>query len=135
MGKTFGMIDFINSSESNKPISKLVYELIEGESVDYSFECIGIQSLINEVLQATKVVHLWIHINVNHDILLHIKLKLSYLYKFLLGWLYRNHGKGMLILIGVGNKESMDINFWTLLLGTTIKGCLFGGIKVQSDVP
>ena len=54
MGKTFGMIDFINSSESNKPISKLVYELIEGESVDYSFECIGIQSLINEVLQATK---------------------------------------------------------------------------------
>ena len=79
------MIDFINSSESNKPISKLVYELTKGESVDYSFECIGIQSLINEVLQATKVVHLWIHINVNHDILLHTKLKLSYLYKFLLG--------------------------------------------------
>ena len=25
----------------------------------------------------------------------------------------------MLILIGVGNKESVDINFWTLLLGTT----------------
>ena len=129
------MIDFINSSESNKLISKLVYELTEGKGVDYSFECTGIQSLINEVLQATKVVHLWIHINVNHDILLHTKFKLSYLYKFLLGWLHRNHGKWMLILIEAGNKESMDINFWTLLLGTTIKGCLFGGIKVQSDVP
>ena len=59
----------------------------------------------------------------------------SYLYKFLLGWLHRNQGKGMLISIGAGNEESMDINFWILLLGTTIKGCLFGGIKVQSDIP
>ena len=38
MRKTFVMIDFRNSSESNKPISKLVYELTGGEGVDYSFE-------------------------------------------------------------------------------------------------
>lgn len=67
--------------------------------MDYSFECIGIQSLINEVLQPTKV------------------------------------GKGMLIVIGAGNKVSVDISFLTLLLGRTIKGCIFGGIKVQSDIP
>ena len=108
------MIDFINPSESNKPISKLVYELTEEEGVDYNFECTGIQYLINEIFQATKVVHLWIHINVNHYILLHTKLKLSYLYKFLLGWLHRNQGKGMLISIGAGTKRA-----WTLIFGST----------------
>ena len=56
MGKTFGMTDFINPSKSNKPISELVHELTRGEGVDYSFECTGIQSLINEALQTTKVV-------------------------------------------------------------------------------
>ncbi|KAL6341712.1 hypothetical protein AAG906_032833 [Vitis piasezkii] len=99
MGKDFGMTDFINPSKSNKPISELVRELTGGEGVDYSFECSGIQSLINEVLQPTKV------------------------------------GKGMLIVIGAGNNASVDINFLTLLLGRTIKGCVFGGIKVQSDIP
>ena len=81
MGKDFGMTDFINPSKSNKPISELVCELTGGEGVDYSFECSGIQSLINEVLQPTKVVRLRICINVNHVISLHIKLKLPHLYK------------------------------------------------------
>ena len=59
MGKAFGMTDFINSSESsNKSISELVNEMTGGLGVDYSFECTGVPSLINEALQATKVVRL-----------------------------------------------------------------------------
>ena len=50
-------------------------------------------------------------------------------------WLHWDQGKGMLIVIGAGNKASVDINFLTLLLGRTINGCIFGGIKVQSDIP
>ena len=59
VGEAFGMTDFINPNESNKSISELVNELTGGQGVDYSFECTGIPSLVNEALQATKVVHLW----------------------------------------------------------------------------
>ena len=57
-GKAFGMTDFINPTESNKTISELVLELTGGEGVDYGFECTGIHSLTNQLLQATKEVRL-----------------------------------------------------------------------------
>uniref|UniRef100_F6GV33 Enoyl reductase (ER) domain-containing protein n=1 Tax=Vitis vinifera TaxID=29760 RepID=F6GV33_VITVI len=99
VGEAFGMTDFINPNESNKSISELVNELTGGQGVDYSFECTGIPSLVNEALQATKV------------------------------------GKGMSMVLGIANVPTVDISLMALLSGKTLKGCFFGGIKVQSDIP
>ncbi|KAL1324272.1 hypothetical protein HN51_034422 [Arachis hypogaea] len=54
-GKAFGMTDFINPQDSDKPPSELVKELSDGFGVDYSFECTGVPSLISESLAATKM--------------------------------------------------------------------------------
>ncbi len=57
-GKAFGMTDFINPNEYDKSISELVKELTGGLGVDYCFECTGVPPLVNEALQATKMVRL-----------------------------------------------------------------------------
>jgi S-(hydroxymethyl)glutathione dehydrogenase/alcohol dehydrogenase len=57
-GKAFGMTDFINPNEYDKSISELVKELTGGLGVDYCFECTGVPPLLNEALQATKMVRL-----------------------------------------------------------------------------
>ena len=57
-GTAFGMTDFINPNDNNKSISQLIKELTGGLGVDYCFECIGVPPLINEALQATKMVHI-----------------------------------------------------------------------------
>ncbi|KAM4076779.1 hypothetical protein ACJW30_12G090300 [Castanea mollissima] len=54
-GTAFGMTDFINPNDNNKPISQLIRELTGGLGVDYCFECTGVPPLINEALQATKM--------------------------------------------------------------------------------
>lgn len=57
VGEGFGMTEFINPKNSpDKSISELVKELTGGVGVDYSFECTGIPSMINEALETTKVV-------------------------------------------------------------------------------
>ena len=57
-GTAFGMTDFINPNDNNKSISQLIKELTGGLGVDYCFECTGVPLLINEALQATKMVSL-----------------------------------------------------------------------------
>lgn len=55
-GEAFGMTEFINPKDSDKSISELVKEVTDGLGVDYSFECTGASALVNEALEATKVV-------------------------------------------------------------------------------
>ena len=55
-GKAFGMTDYINPRDSQKSISEMVKEMTGGIGVDYCFECCGVASLVNEVLDSTKVV-------------------------------------------------------------------------------
>ncbi|XP_050225688.1 8-hydroxygeraniol oxidoreductase-like [Mercurialis annua] len=43
-------------------------------------------------------------------------------------------GKGKAIVIGTGN-ESVKIEFLPLLAGRTLKGCVFGGLKLKQDLP
>ncbi|GLT95273.1 hypothetical protein SLE2022_129650 [Rubroshorea leprosula] len=54
-GQAFGMTDFINPEESNKPVSKLIKDLTGGMGVSYSFECTGSTPLVNEAIEATKM--------------------------------------------------------------------------------
>ncbi|KAL4595671.1 hypothetical protein ACB092_12G107700 [Castanea dentata] len=56
-GTAFGMTDFINPNDYDKPIFELIKELTGGLGVDYCFECTGVPPLINEALQATKMVN------------------------------------------------------------------------------
>lgn len=44
-------------------------------------------------------------------------------------------GVGMSILIGAGTQKTVEINFFPLLGGRALKYSVFGGIKVQSDLP
>ncbi|KAH7840865.1 hypothetical protein Vadar_022642 [Vaccinium darrowii] len=44
-------------------------------------------------------------------------------------------GVGMAILLGAGTQKTVEINFFPLLGGRGLKYSVFGGIKVQSDLP
>ncbi|KAK3020308.1 hypothetical protein RJ639_046520 [Escallonia herrerae] len=102
-GEAFGMTDFINPRKHSdkKSIPELIKELTGGSGVDYSFECTGVPALVNDALEATKVVC----------------------------------GIGKMIMLGAGTQKSVEIDFVSLLGGRTFKYSVFGGIKVQSDLP
>ncbi|KAL2542444.1 Alcohol dehydrogenase-like 1 [Abeliophyllum distichum] len=44
-------------------------------------------------------------------------------------------GIGTMIMLGAGTQKSMELNFATLLGCRTFKYSIFGGVKVQSDLP
>jgi S-(hydroxymethyl)glutathione dehydrogenase/alcohol dehydrogenase len=44
-------------------------------------------------------------------------------------------GKGQTIIIGEGNHATVEINFVRLVFGGNLKGSIFGGIKVKTDLP
>ena len=50
------MTDFINPDDSDKSIAQLIKDLTSGMGVDYSVECTGVPTLINEAIEATKLV-------------------------------------------------------------------------------
>ncbi|XP_016676567.2 LOW QUALITY PROTEIN: 8-hydroxygeraniol oxidoreductase-like [Gossypium hirsutum] len=54
-GQAFGMTDFINPEQSDKPIAELVKDLTGGMGVDYSLECTGVPPLINQAILSTKL--------------------------------------------------------------------------------
>ncbi|KAJ9558600.1 hypothetical protein OSB04_013214 [Centaurea solstitialis] len=55
-GKMFGMTDFINPKDHpNRSVSDLVKDITDGLGVDYSFECTGVRSLLNEAIEASKI--------------------------------------------------------------------------------
>lgn len=57
-GKAFGMTDFINpQNHPNKRVSDLIKDMTDGQGVDYSFECTGVAPLLNEALEASKIVN------------------------------------------------------------------------------
>ncbi|MGD7201650.1 zinc-binding dehydrogenase, partial [Ralstonia pseudosolanacearum] len=98
-GEIYGMTEFINPAKYNKPISEVIKDVTGGLGVDYSIECTGVDTLVNQAFESTKM------------------------------------GKGVTIVIGAGPHQSVSINFMSLISGRTIKGCLFGGLKPQSDFP
>ncbi|KAK8941027.1 Alcohol dehydrogenase-like 2 [Platanthera zijinensis] len=54
IGKKFGITDFINPKEiGEKPVNEIVKELTKG-GADYSFECIGLTSTMNEAFRSSK---------------------------------------------------------------------------------
>ncbi|KAF5947513.1 hypothetical protein HYC85_013470 [Camellia sinensis] len=109
-GVAFGMTDFINPSEHSK---KSISELTGGLGVDYCFECTGVGALVNETIKSIKPVLLY-------KIPTHIHI---------------HRGVGIAILLGAGTHKSVEINFMPLLSGRAMKYSVFGGIKVQSDLP
>ncbi|XP_052481655.1 8-hydroxygeraniol oxidoreductase isoform X1 [Gossypium raimondii] len=108
-GRAFGMTDFINPGESDKSIAELVKDLTAGMGVDYSFECTGVPPLINEAIQSTKLV-------------------LTNQYHTLC------YGTGKIIQMGV-EEPNVNINIIELLIGRTLKGSIFGGLKAKTDLP
>ncbi|WCJ27764.1 Alcohol dehydrogenase 1 [Euphorbia peplus] len=44
-------------------------------------------------------------------------------------------GIGKAIVVGAGNATNVEINFLSLLCAGNLKGCIFGGLKLQTDVP
>lgn len=48
--KDFGVTEFVNPKEHDKPIQQLLIDLTDG-GVDYSFECIGNVSVMRAALE------------------------------------------------------------------------------------
>ncbi|CAK7345737.1 unnamed protein product [Dovyalis caffra] len=44
-------------------------------------------------------------------------------------------GKGETLVVGAGTHQTVPINFLSLLCGGTLKGSIFGGLKIKSDLP
>ncbi|KAF5450630.1 hypothetical protein F2P56_030962 [Juglans regia] len=44
-------------------------------------------------------------------------------------------GKGQTIVIGEGNHATVEINFLSLVFGGNLKGSIFGGLRVKTDLP
>ncbi|KAJ0792945.1 putative alcohol dehydrogenase [Helianthus annuus] len=56
IGEAFGMTNFINPrNHPDKSVSDLVKDITNGLGVDYSFECTGVEPLLNEALEASKI--------------------------------------------------------------------------------
>uniref|UniRef100_A0A5B6ZFE9 Putative alcohol dehydrogenase-like 7 n=1 Tax=Davidia involucrata TaxID=16924 RepID=A0A5B6ZFE9_DAVIN len=54
VGKIFGVTDFINSQScGNKPASEVINEMTGG-GADYSFECVGLASLVHEAFACCR---------------------------------------------------------------------------------
>lgn len=54
IGKKFGITDFVNPSTcGNKKVSEVIKEMTDG-GADYSFECIGLTSLMQEAFSSTR---------------------------------------------------------------------------------
>ncbi|TVU48120.1 hypothetical protein EJB05_07745, partial [Eragrostis curvula] len=54
VGKTFGVTDFVNPSQLDKrSVPEAIIELTGG-GVDYSFECIGVSSVMTDAFRSTK---------------------------------------------------------------------------------
>ncbi|XP_015162335.1 alcohol dehydrogenase-like 1 [Solanum tuberosum] len=55
-GEAFGMTDFINPKEFRTSVSETIKDVTEGLGVNYVFECTGIPSMLNEAIEASKLV-------------------------------------------------------------------------------
>lgn len=56
-GKIFGMTDFINpQNHPDRSVSDLIKDITDGLGVDYCFECSGVEPLLNEAIDASKIV-------------------------------------------------------------------------------
>ena len=54
--KNFGVTEFINPKEHEKPIQQVIVDLTDG-GVDYSFECIGNVSVMRSALECCHKVN------------------------------------------------------------------------------
>ncbi|KAL6867697.1 hypothetical protein ACP4OV_015721 [Aristida adscensionis] len=113
VGKSFGVTDFVNPSQlDSKSVSEVIGELTGG-GADYSFECIGVSSVMTDAFRSTKAVVI-----------------LS------LGEASRHAGNGKTIILGL-EKDGQPISLpsFELLYGKCVMGSLFGGIKPKTDIP
>ncbi|XP_022158407.1 alcohol dehydrogenase-like 4 [Momordica charantia] len=54
IGKQFGITDFINPRDSDKPVHEIIMEMTDG-GVDYSFECVGNLEVLRTAFLSTHV--------------------------------------------------------------------------------
>ncbi|XP_068218423.1 alcohol dehydrogenase class-3-like [Palaemon carinicauda] len=55
IAKTFGVTDFVNPTEHQKPIDQVLMDLTQQVGCDYTFECIGNVGVIQSALAACRV--------------------------------------------------------------------------------
>ncbi|KAF5898939.1 alcohol dehydrogenase class-3-like [Clarias magur] len=54
IGKKFGVSEFVNPNDQNKPVQEVLVEMTGG-GVDYSFECVGDVTLMRAVFESCRV--------------------------------------------------------------------------------
>ncbi len=123
--KNFGVTEFVNPKDHEKPIQQVLVDLTDG-GVDYSFECIGNVSVMRAALECCHkasilcefvaqmvcvcIKHLWFAINIQ-------------------GW-------GTSVIVGVAaSGQEISTRPFQLVTGRVWKGTAFGGFKSRSQVP
>jgi S-(hydroxymethyl)glutathione dehydrogenase / alcohol dehydrogenase len=133
--KNFGVTEFINPKDHEKPIQQVIADLTDG-GVDYSFECIGNVSVMRSALECChKVNAASIAVSL-----------LSQIFKYSTGdwWLYiiktffvlNFQGWGTSVVVGVAaSGQEISTRPFQLVTGRVWKGTAFGGFKSRSQVP
>jgi Zn-dependent alcohol dehydrogenase len=52
-GKKFGVTDFINPADYEKPLPEVIKEMTDG-GVDYAFECTGCEGMISTAFESCQ---------------------------------------------------------------------------------
>ena len=60
--KNFGVTEFVNPKDHDKPIQQVLIDLTDG-GVDYSFECIGNVSVMRAALECCHKVSIFVAIS------------------------------------------------------------------------
>ncbi|KAL6626952.1 hypothetical protein ACP70R_030678 [Stipagrostis hirtigluma subsp. patula] len=138
IGRTFGMTDFVNPSTLDKTsVSEVIGELTGG-GADYSFECIGVSSVMTDAFRSTKpVAILSMHpqsCDEAHTLSSQFSSKAPACNELITTRVKQGNGKT--IILGV-EKDGQPICLppFELLNGKCVMGSIFGGIKPKTDIP
>ncbi|XP_047658547.1 alcohol dehydrogenase class-3-like isoform X1 [Tachysurus fulvidraco] len=106
IAKKFGVTEFVNPNDHNKPIQEVLMEMTGG-GADYSFECVG---------------------NVTLMFVLFCVHKRAVFESCRAGW-------GTCVIVGWNETGSLSLAPIDVLMGRTLKGTYFGGWKSVCSVP
>lgn len=126
--KNFGITEFINPKDHEKPIQQVIVDLTDG-GVDYSFECIGNVSVMRAALECCHkvIASSWLDYGgLEYKTYFPVKI---YIYIYIQGW-------GTSVIVGVAaSGQEISTRPFQLVTGRVWKGTAFGGFKSRSQVP
>jgi S-(hydroxymethyl)glutathione dehydrogenase/alcohol dehydrogenase len=133
--KNFGVTEFINPKDHEKPIQQVISDLTDG-GVDYSFECIGNVSVMRSALECCHKLNI-AAAALSHELnCSNITLVVVLVHMTKTFFVENFQGWGTSVVVGVAaSGQEISTRPFQLVTGRVWKGTAFGGFKSRSQVP